>query len=76
MSNYQVWLVAGVECILLLLICAYMTYYFAAKDRTPFYVIVLTTMSFFLSFMIIFLIPIDIYTVSILSITLLIVQVK
>jgi hypothetical protein len=67
MSNYQVWLVAGVESILLLLVCAYMTYHFAAKDRTPFYVIVLTTLSFFLSFMIIFLIPIDIYTVSIVS---------
>lgn len=76
MSNYQVWVVAGAECILLLLICAYMTYYFAAKDRTPFYVIVLTTTSFFLSFMIIFLIPIDIYTVSILSIIYVIVQAK
>ena len=64
MSFEQVWLVAGIESILLLVICAYMTYNYAAKDRTPFYVIVLTTLSLFLSFMIIFLIPIDIYTVN------------
>ncbi len=63
MSFYQVWVVGSVESILLLLVCAYMTYNFAAKDRTPFYVILLTTLSFFLSFMIIFLIPLDIYTV-------------
>lgn len=58
------WVVAGVEGLLLLLVCAYLTNYFAAKERTPFYVIVFTVLSLFLSFMLIFMIPLDIYTVS------------
>jgi hypothetical protein len=55
--------VAGVESLLLLLVCAYMTNYYAAKERTPFYVIVLTILSLFLSFMLVFVVPLDIYTV-------------
>jgi hypothetical protein len=59
-----VWVVAGVETLLLLLICTYLTNFFAAKERTPFYVKVFTVLSLFLSFMLIFMIPLDIYTVS------------
>ena len=59
------WVVAGVESVLLLLVCIYITYYYAALDRTPLYVMILNTVSMFLSFMLIFLIPIDIYTVSV-----------
>jgi LMBR1-like membrane protein len=63
MANFQVTLVAGVECILLMLYCVYITWSYAAKGRTPLYVFILTITSFFLSFMIIFMIPLDIYTV-------------
>ena len=65
MSQYQVWLVGGIESLLIFLICAYMVNNYAAKDRTPTYVIILSTVSLFLSFMIIFLIPLDIYSVRI-----------
>jgi LMBR1-like membrane protein len=58
------WVVAGVESVLLLLYCTYTTLNYAAKGRTPTYVIVLTVISWYLSFMVIFLIPVDIYTVS------------
>lgn len=60
----QVWLLATIESILLLLYCGYMTWYYAAKGRTPLYVMIFTVISWYLSFMIIFLIPVDIYTVS------------
>ena len=63
--SYQVWLVAAIESVLLLFYCVYKTWNYAAKNRTPRYVIVLTVISWYLSLMIIFLIPIDIYTVLI-----------
>ena len=55
---------AAIESALLILYCSYMTWQYAAKGRTPIYVYVLTVVSLYLSFMIIFLLPLDIYTVK------------
>jgi len=64
MSGNSNVLVAGIiGSILLLLFSAYSAWKYALRKRTPIYVYVLTTFSWFLSFMIIYLIPMDIYTV-------------
>lgn len=59
-----IWIVAVIEGLLLLVYCIYLTWYYAAKDRTPRYVLVLTVISWFLGLMVIFIVPLDIYTVS------------
>jgi hypothetical protein len=63
MSGY-VFIVGVIESVILLLFCAYAAWQYAAKDRTPWYVYALTIFSWFLSYMIIFLIPMDIFMVS------------
>ena len=60
----RVWILAGVEGLVLLSYCIYLTWYYAAKGRTPFSVYLITIFSFFLGYMVIFMIPLDIYTVS------------
>ena len=63
MSGNNVLIVGVVGSVLLLLFCIYSAWKYAAKGKTPLYVYILTTFSWFLSFMIILLIPLDIYTV-------------
>ena len=60
----QIWLITLIEALLLLIYCIYMTWYYAAKDRTPFLVKLMTVIGWFLGFMIILIIPLDIFTVS------------
>ena len=60
-----IWIVAGVEAILLLMYCAYLAWYYAAKHRTPLYVMILAVTCWFLGLMVIILIPLDIITVII-----------
>lgn len=58
-----IWIIAGVEGLILLIFCIYLTWYYAAKDRTPMYVLILSVICWFLGLMVVFLIPLDIYTV-------------
>jgi len=60
----EVWIIATVESVILLAYCIYTVHNYAAKDRTPFYVKALTVIGWLLGYMIILLIPLDIYTVS------------
>lgn len=59
----QVLLVASIEGALIFIFCACMIYNYAAIKRTPFYVFIVSICSWFLAFMVIFLIPMDIFTV-------------
>lgn len=59
----QVLLVAAIQGALLLLFCTYMIYSYAARGRTPFYVLLVSVASWFLAFMVIFLTPVDIFMV-------------
>ena len=56
-----IWVIGLVESIVLLLFCLYMVWSYAAKDRTPTYIIILTVFSWFVGFMVMFIIPIDMY---------------
>lgn len=58
-----IWSIAIIESILVLVFCIYSTLNYAAKGRTPIYVYLFTIIGWFLGLMIIFLIPLDIYTV-------------
>lgn len=60
----QVLLVAVIESVLILLFCMYKIFNYAALKRTPIYVLLLSIASWFLSFMVIFIIPIDIFMVN------------
>lgn len=53
-----------VEGALLFLFCCYLTYEYANRETTPGFVLVLCTLGWLLGFMIILLIPLDIYSVS------------
>ena len=59
-----IWSIAIIESILVLVFCLYSTWNYAAKGRTPIYVYLFTIIGWFLGLMILFLIPLDIYTVS------------
>lgn len=63
-TDYSIMIVAIVESALILLFATYMTYNYAAKGRTPLYVFFFTICSLFLSFMIVFVVPIDIFYVT------------
>lgn len=52
-----------IECFLLLIFTFVLMWMYAAKDRTPIYVRVLTVIGWFLGFAIILFIPLDIYIV-------------
>jgi hypothetical protein len=62
-SDTAIVIVGIVESSLIMLFCLYMTYNYAAKGRTPLYVYLLTVFSLFLSFMIVFVVPIDVFYV-------------
>ena len=53
-----------VESALILVYSILSTWYYAAKDRTPMYVIIICVISWFLAEIIVVLIPLDIYTVK------------
>lgn len=60
----KAWLITLIEAIILVIYCMYMTWYYAARDRTPFFAKFMTVLGWFLGFMIIITIPLDIYTVN------------
>lgn len=59
-----IWVVALIEGLLLLIYCTYLAYNYAAKGRTPLCVYLVTVLCWFLGLMVIYLLPLDIYTVS------------
>ena len=58
-----IWITILVESSILLLFCVYIVWWFAAKDRTPFYAYIVTVIGWFLGWIFVFLIPLDIYFV-------------
>ena len=57
-------LITIIECVLLLIFTSLLMWMYAAKDRTPMYVRVLTVIGWFLGLSIILFIPLDIYLVT------------
>ena len=60
----EIWIISAVESVILLATCIYMVHTYASK-KTPLYVKLLTVIGWLLGYMIILLVPLDIYTVSI-----------
>jgi len=60
----EVWIITIVESLLILAYCIYLLHIYAAKDRTPLYVKILTVIGWLSGYLIILLIPLDIYIVS------------
>jgi len=61
----KIWIITLAEALLLLVYCIYMVWYYASKERTPFFAKATTVFGWFLGFMIILIIPLDIFKVSI-----------
>jgi len=57
----EVWIITIVESLLILAYCIYLLHIYAAKDRTPLYVKILTVIGWLSGYLIILLIPLDIY---------------
>ena len=59
----QVWIITLVEAALLLVYCFYYTWFYANKERTPFLGYFFTILGWFLGFMMILIVPLDIFKV-------------